>query len=209
MCETADGHRPPLQFLKRGVTAESGMTSFQTIGKSVLRKEGIAKVTGQAVYADDIPVKDCLYGKTVRSTVPHGYIKGIHLEEGIPWNEFTIVFPSDIPGQNAVTLIDAEQPFLAHREVRHIAEPIVLIAHPDKRLVESALQHIQVEIEELPAVFTMDEARDVFKSIVVQNGDPDSQWSEADFIIEETYRTGAQEHLYIEPQAMIAAAVPG
>jgi CO/xanthine dehydrogenase Mo-binding subunit len=45
------------------------MKSFQSGGKSVPRKEGIPKVTGGAVYADDIHLENCVYGKTVRSTV--------------------------------------------------------------------------------------------------------------------------------------------
>jgi len=182
---------------------------FQTIGKSILRKEGIPKVTGRALYADDIPVNDCIYGKTVRSKVPHGYIKGIHFREGIPWNEFTIVLPGDIPGKNAVTLIDTDQPYLAEREVRHIAEPIALIGHPRKEVAEQAADYVDVEIEELPAIFTMDDSEHVFKSFVIQNDDPDKKWTDADLILEETYQTGAQEHLYIEPQAMLATAVPG
>ena len=66
------------------------MSEFETIGKSIGRKEGIPKVTGKAVYTDDVEIEDCLYGKTVRSTIPHGYIKGISFREGIPWNEFTL-----------------------------------------------------------------------------------------------------------------------
>ncbi len=188
------------------------MDTFQTIGKSLQRKEGIPKVNGQAVYADDIRLENCLHGKTVRSTVPHGRIKQIRFGGDIHWNEFTIVLPSDIPGKNAVTLIDTEQPFLAEREIRHVAEPIALIAHPDKELVKTAHHYIHVDVEPLPAVFTMDEAlrlNHVFKSYLVQNGDPSERWSGADLIVEETYRTGAQEHLYIEPQAMIATAIQG
>ena len=188
------------------------MSEFETIGKSIGRKEGIPKVTGKAVYTDDVEIKDCLYGKTVRSTIPHGYIKSISFREGIPWNEFTVVLPSDIPGLNAVTFIDTEQPFLARREIQHIAEPVALLAHPDKHLVERAAAYVDVEVEELPAIFTMEEAlarNDIFKSIAIENGDPSSRWAEADLVVEETYRTGAQEHLYIEPNAMIATAVAG
>lgn len=186
--------------------------SFQSIGRNVLRKEGIPKVTGRAVYADDIAPADCLYGRTIRSHVAKGHLKAIRFAEGFPWNEFTVVQPSDIPGSNAVTLIDSEQPFLAAREIRHIAEPIALIAHPDRTLVDEALHHIHVDIEELPAVFTIEEALQqalVFKSVDLQNGNPDERWNQADRIVEESYRTGAQEHLYIEPQAMIATSVPG
>src|SRR5215813_5553651 len=165
------------------------MTAFRTIGKSLLRKEGLDKITGKAVYADDIPVADCLYGRTVRSTVPHGHIKAIHFKNDVDWNEFIVVLPADIPGSNAVTLIDTDQPFLAAREIRHISEPVALIAHPDKDMLEKTLQSVVVEIEELPAVLTMEDARNVFKSIDVQNGDPELKWAQADCVVEGTYRT--------------------
>jgi CO/xanthine dehydrogenase Mo-binding subunit len=186
--------------------------SLQTIGKSVFRKEGIPKVTGQAIYADDLRVENCLYGRTVRSTVAHGIIKQIQFAREFPWNEFTIVLPEDIPGKNAVTLIDTLQPFLAGREIQHQAEAVALIAHPDKERLEDALRHIHVEVEELPAVFTMEEAlerNDILKSYLIENGNPSERWQDADVIVEETYRTGAQEHLYIEPQAVVASASPG
>src|SRR5437667_7934324 len=134
------------------------MDTFQTIGKSLQRKEGIPKVNGQAVYADDIRLENCLHGKTVRSTVPHGRIKQIRFGGDIHWNEFTVVLPSDIPGKNAVTLIDDEQPFLAEREIRHVAEPLALIAHPNPALAEKALSYVEVDVEELPAILTIEEA---------------------------------------------------
>jgi CO/xanthine dehydrogenase Mo-binding subunit len=182
---------------------------FRTIGKNVFRKEGIAKVTGQAAYVDDLRFENCLYGRTVRSMTPHGIIKQIRFGSGIRWSEFTIVLPEDIPGNNAVTLIDAEQPYLVRNEIQHIAEPIALIAHPDKEALAQALHHIEVDVEELPGTFTMEEALergDIFKSYLLQNGDPSAKWQTADVIVEETYRTGAQEHLYIEPQAVAAVA---
>src|SRR5262249_4114193 len=143
---------------------------------------------------------------------PHGSIKEIRFKDGIPWNEFTVVLPQDIPGKNIVTLIEPDQPFLADREIRHIAEPVALIAHTDRDLLERALRHIEIEVDELSANFDMEEAlrRDqIFKKYVVQNGDPSLALPSADVMIEETYRTGSQEHLYIETQAMIATAVPG
>src|SRR5262249_55329687 len=105
-----------------------------------------------------------------------------------------------------------EQPFLAHREIQHLAEPIALIAHSDRELLKKAIAQIEIDVEDLRAVFTMEEALergDIFKSYFVENGNPSERWRDADLIIEETYRTGAQEHLYIEPQAVVAAAIPG
>jgi len=180
------------------------------IGRSVLRREGIAKLTGAALYADDLKFEGCLYGATVRSTVPRGRVKAIRFLEGVPWSELTLVLPRDIPGRNGVTLIDDSQPFLAE-EIRHIAEPLALLAHPNRELAQKALRHLEVEVEELPAVFTIEEAlaaERIFKSYRISCGDMEEGWRESDFVLEEVYRTGAQEQLYIEPQAIVARAEP-
>ncbi len=189
------------------------------IGRSLPRNEARAKVTGKAVYVDDMKPADCLYGKTIRSTIPRGLIREIRFLEGIPWDEFTLVLPCDIPGKNNVTLIEDSQPFLAEHEIRHRAEPLALIAHPDRNFVERAVRHVSVLADELPAVFSMEESLrgdciqygsdNIFKSYWIQNADPGIKWREADLVLEETYRTGPQEHLYIEPQGMIAIAIPG
>ncbi len=185
--------------------------AMRTVGSSVHRKEGIAKVLGDSIYTADMKTGDCLYGRTIRSTIPHGRIKEVRFADGIPWNEFVIVLPRDIPGKNVVTLIEADQPFLADREIRHIAEPVALVAHSNRELLERALRHVEIDAEALPGCFDMEEALQrgaVFKKYRVTNGDPSEGFLAADRIIEETYHTGSQEHLYIEPQGMIAAAVP-
>ena len=71
--------------------------SFQTIGKSPLRKDGFNKVTGKTKYIDDLQFDNCLYGKAVRSTVPRGMILNITYDPCIPWSEFIIVTAKDIP----------------------------------------------------------------------------------------------------------------
>jgi CO/xanthine dehydrogenase Mo-binding subunit/aerobic-type carbon monoxide dehydrogenase small subunit (CoxS/CutS family) len=188
------------------------MLAMRIVGKSVYRKEGLAKVLGQSIYTADMAVDDCLYGRTVRSKVPHGRIRAIRFQPGIPWHEFVTVLPQDIPAKNIVTLIEADQPFLAGDEVRHIAEPLALIAHENRELVEQALNYIEADIEDLPANFDMEralESGDIFKKYLLRSGDPDEVLRSAEVIVDETYRTGSQEHLYIEPQAMIARAVPG
>ena len=190
----------------------------RVVGKSVLRKEGRDKVTGQARYVDDLTFPGMLHGVTVRSPVARGVIRRISFAEGVPWEEYTIVTAEDIPGRNAVTLILDDQPYLADGRVNHPEEPILLIAHPDKHLAEKARLHVRVECDPLPAVFTIEESLrrseivwgedNVFKSYAVEKGDVDSAWSADDIIVEGEYTTGAQEQLYIEPQGMIAVANP-
>ena len=186
------------------------------IGKSVPRKEGREKVTGAARYVDDLTFPEMIHGVTVRSSVARGKILGIRFADGIPWNEFTIVTAKDIPGKNCIALLIEDQPCLADQFVNHPEEAVVLLAHPDKYLLEEARRAVHIEIEPLPAIFTMEDSLarkqiiwgddNVFKSYRVEKGDVGSAWSNADFIVEGEYKTGAQEQLYIEPQGMIARA---
>ncbi|MGH9744822.1 MAG: xanthine dehydrogenase family protein molybdopterin-binding subunit [Candidatus Acidiferrales bacterium] len=188
----------------------------RVIGKSVPRKEGREKVTGRAKYVDDIRFPDMLYGVTVRSPAARGRIIEIQYDAGIPWNEFTVVTAKDIPGKNCIALLIDDQPCLADKFVNHPEEPVVLLAHPDKYLLEEARRSVRIQIEPMPAIFSIDDsaarneivwgADNIFKSFLVKKGEVDAVWPTAALIIEGTYETGAQEQLYIEPQGMIAKA---
>jgi len=194
------------------------MESKPLIGRPVLRKEGRSKVTGQAKYIDDITMPGMIYGTTVRSSIARGRIKGIHFEGGIPWNEFTIVTSKDIPGENYLALILHDQPFLADEQINHPEEAIVLLAHPDKYLLEEARRCVRIDVEPMPAVFNLEDSLakkeiiwgndNIFKSYLVEKGNIDTVWEKADFIVEGEYHTGAQEQLYIENNGMIAVANP-
>jgi CO/xanthine dehydrogenase Mo-binding subunit len=195
------------------------------IGKSIPRKEGRKKVTGQALYVDDLRFEGMLHGVTVRSSVARGRIKSISFDQppataggidSIPWDEFTIVTAKDIPGENYVALILNDQPYLAGDVVNHPEEPIVLLAHRDKYLLEEARRHVRIEYEEMPAIFSLKDSlaqkeiiwgdKNVFKRFLVDKGDINDAWSKADFIVEGEYETGAQEQLYIENNGAIAIA---
>lgn len=188
------------------------------VGKPIPRKEGRKKVTGQALYVDDLSFPGMLHGVTVRSSVPRGRIKNISFEGDIPWNEFTVVTAKDIPGENYVALILNDQPYLAGEVVNHPEEAIVLLAHHDRYLLEEARRHVSIEYEELPAIFTLQDSLakkeiiwgqdNIFKKFLVDKGNVDDAWSKADFIVEGEYETGAQEQLYIENNGAIALANP-
>ncbi|MBV9084051.1 MAG: xanthine dehydrogenase family protein [Acidobacteriaceae bacterium] len=191
---------------------------YRVVGKPVPRKEALPKVTGAAEYVDDLSLPGMLHGLTIRSTIPRGIIRGIRFEDGIPWDEFTVVTARDILGKNVVSLIFDDQPFLADGRVNHPYEPILLLAHRDKNLLQKARNYVHIEYEPLPAVFDIDTSlrRDTivwgednaFKNYLIRKGDVDRVWQQAAFIVEGEYSTGAQEQLYIEPQGMLATADP-
>ena len=187
-------------------------------GHSVLRKEGREKVTGRARYVDDLAFPEMLHGVTVRSSIAHGRIRGIRFGEGIPWSEFTVVTAADIPGKNEISLIEHDQPCIAAEFINHPEEAIVLLAHADRYLLEEARRAVQIDVEPLPAIFSIEDSiakrailygeDNVFKEYLLEKGDVDAAWAQADVIVEGEYRTGAQEQLYIENQGMIATANP-
>ncbi len=192
----------------------STTATTRIVGASVPRKEGIDKLVGRAQYVDDVRREGLWYGATVRSTIPRGIIRSITFDPRIDWSEFTIVTAADVPGKNHIQLIVADQPCLAEGRVNHCDEAILLLAHPDKHKLLEAVNAVRIEYDPLPAVLSIEESEkqseiilgedNIIKSFLLDKGDIDSAWANAAHIIEGEYRTGAQEHLYIENNGMIA-----
>jgi len=184
------------------------------VGAPVPRKEGVDKLLGRARYVDDMEREGMWYGATVRSSIPRGLIQAIEFDQRIDWSEFTIVAAADIPGENHIQLINADQPCLADGKVNHCEEAILVLAHASKQKLREAVSGVHIEYEPLPPVFTIEEserqdvvvwgADNLFKSFLLEKGDVDQAWAEAAHIVEGEYRTGAQEHLYIENNGVIA-----
>jgi CO/xanthine dehydrogenase Mo-binding subunit len=192
----------------------------QIVGQSPLRKEGASKVLGRAEYIDDITLPGMWFGATVRSTIPRGRITSIKFDPSIPWHEFTIVSAADIPGENTIVHLTKDHPCLAVTHVNHVAEPILLLAHPDRAVLPAAVAAVHITYEELPAIYTIEDSEkkehiiwgkgehaNTFKTYLMQKDQtpiPDEVWQTADYIVEGEYRTGAQEQLYIENNGVIA-----
>jgi CO/xanthine dehydrogenase Mo-binding subunit len=186
------------------------------VGVSVPRKEGVAKLTGQARYIDDLSLPGMIFGATVRSSIARGAIEDIKFGEGIPWHEFTIVTAKDIPGRNVVSLIVDDQPCLADGMVNHPEEPILLLAHPDRHALPAAVAAVKICYKPAPSIHSIEESErreliiwgkdNIFKNYRMEKGDVDNAWKSAAWIVEGEYSTGAQEQLYIEPNGMIAQA---
>ena len=176
----------------------------RAVGKNVRRKDGDAKVTGAAKYIDDLTFPGMIHGATIRSTIPRGTIAARHIT--LP-PDFVVADHRDIPGANYVALIDPDQPCLAVDQIRHVAEPILLVGHADKHALIDI--HKRVTIEQVAAEPNYDpEKSDVcFKKISVDKGSVEQALKSAAVVIEGEYRTSHQEQLYIETNGVIA--VPG
>ncbi|MFI5309883.1 MAG: xanthine dehydrogenase family protein molybdopterin-binding subunit [Gemmatimonadales bacterium] len=178
---------------------------MSAVGTSVARKEGLDKATGAARYADDLSFPGMLYGRTIRSTIARGRIASVKL--GFDAAGFTVVDHRDIPGENCIALIEHDQPCLAVHDVHHVAEPILLLAHESREQLLTA--KVDIAYENAEPLFDPAGSEQVFKQIRIEKGDLDRGFAKADVIVEGTYSTGHQEHIYIETNGVIAVPEPG
>jgi CO/xanthine dehydrogenase Mo-binding subunit len=177
----------------------------RAVGRNVARKDGIGKATGAAVYADDLVFPGMIWGRTIRSTIPRGRVRAVHRD--FDASGFTIVDYRDIPGTNVIALIELDQPCLVEQEIRHVAEPIMLLAHADRERLHAA--RVDIDYDAFTPLLDAERSDVVFKHIHIEQGDVDAALSGADLVIEGTYRTGAQEHVYIEPNGVVAVPENG
>jgi CO/xanthine dehydrogenase Mo-binding subunit len=176
------------------------------VGKSIPRPDGLAKVEGRAIYADDFTLPGLYHGMTVRS--PHAHAK----IESIAWNESSAppdavcVLAPDIRGHNGIQLLDDEWPVLARRFVNHVGEPVALVAARTRQESREAMDAVEVRYSTLDPVLTIEDAEGTkpIHEILLENGDLDSAFANAAHIVEGEYRTGHQEHIYIECQGVTA-----
>ncbi len=173
----------------------------RAVGRNVLRKEGASKTSGAAKYIDDLSFPNLLHARTIRSTIPAGEITAIRFN--FDTAGFTIVDFRDIPGRNIVALIEDDQPCLAERQIRHFAEPILLLAHEDRETLLAA--DVQIDYRQTAPIYDPAASPMVFKKIAIEKGRVDDGFALADVIVEGEYRMGHQEQLYIEPNGVVAA----
>ena len=190
------------------------MTDLKVIGRPVLRDDGPPKVTGRTEFFMDIHIPGCWTGGAVRSQTARGILKGIRRSSDFDWSSVTFMTSDDIPGENCIAIVRDDYPALASREISYRTQAAALIAAPNEEVLSRALAAVELDIEPLKPIFTVEEGieakeviwgRDnIIDEYSTESGDIQKGFAEADVIVEGTWRTGHQEQLYLETQAMAA-----
>jgi len=176
----------------------------RAVGANVRRKDGDAKVTGAAKYIDDLSFPGMLFGATIRATIPRGEIVNTHLDLS---PDYIVADYRDVPAQNYIALIDPDQPCLSDGEIRHVAEPVLLVAHADRRALFGIEHRVRFDYRAQAPHYDPESSGTCFKKIRIDKGDLDRGFREAEVVVDGEYRTSHQEQLYIETNGVIA--VPG
>lgn len=194
----------------------------KVVGKKVVRVDGHEKVTGKAVYGDDICLHSMLHAACRFTDIPAGKIKNIDLSkaekmEGV----VSIALYKDIPGKKRIGPIRQDQYVIVEDEVFYTGDVIAVVAARTHEQACAAADAIAVEYEPIQGIFDPAEAikpsarpihRD-FKNNIVNHyplvkGNVEKGFTESEQVIEREYRTGFHEHAYIEPETVTAAYDP-
>jgi len=203
------------------------------VGKSVPRAEGRDKVSGGATYAGDVTLPGMLWGKALRSPLPHGRIKRIDTSraerlEGVK----AVVTGRELRGRRIGRRI-RDMPLLADDVVRFVGEKVAAVAAVTPEAAAEAVAFIDVEYEEMEPVLDPLEAMEpsaalIHPEVASYQGLPDPltaaantfvhvHWAKGDvaqgfrqseLIVQRTYRTQRVHQGYIEPHACVAKALP-
>ncbi len=194
-------------------------TLIDELRKSVPRSDAYSKITGKEQYLDDVDFgDDVLHAYTVRSAKARAKILKREIP-ALPEGYYCIDY-TDVPGENALTMIIKDWPPFAEDEVRFIGQTILLIVGPDKNLVYELGKAVHIEYEELTPAFTLEDSKkivggaihgedNIFISFTAGYGDVDKAFTQADKVLEETYTTAHQEHLYLEVNGAVGLWIDG
>jgi len=192
------------------------------IGKSVPRPDAVAKVTGAAQYTDDISLPNMLHGALLRSPHAHALIRKIDTSRAraLPGVK-CIITGQDVPavkyGNWRLVPALQDETALATDRVRFIGDEIAAVAAIDRETAEKAVELIDVDYEELPGVFSVEEALAAGAPAVhdehpdnisltrdIDYGDLEKAFADADLVLEDTFTTHPVSHVYMEPCSVVA-----
>ncbi|ATW27675.1 xanthine dehydrogenase family protein molybdopterin-binding subunit [Candidatus Formimonas warabiya] len=192
------------------------MDNFAVVGQGLEKKDSEAKAVGKALYTGDMKFEGLLHGKALRSAYPHARIISIDTAaaEAMP-GVHAVLTAKDIPGINIFGLAIQDQPVLARDRVRMMGDAVALVAADSSDLAAEALLKIKVEYEELPGVFTIEDALregapkvhekgNLLQHTQVRKGNVEEGFAKSDLIVENVYETQRVEHAYIEPETSVA-----
>ncbi|MGC1402538.1 MAG: molybdopterin cofactor-binding domain-containing protein [Thermodesulfobacteriota bacterium] len=196
---------------------------FNVVGQRLPMHDAAAKVKGTAQFTDDIVLPGMLYGKILRSPLPHARILHIDTSRAAKLSGVKgVVTGQDIPDRPYGIVPKArDEHALARGKVRYIGDDVAAVCAVDQEIAEEALELIKVEYEELPAVFDPLEAikegaplvhdgvpNNISFYIKKEFGAVEKAFSESDFVFEDTFYSQAVNHAPMEPHAAVAQYDP-
>ena len=196
--------------------------THKTVGHSHLRPEAVEKVTGEAIYTDDLKFDNMLYARVRRAMIPHGFLKRLDISraKALP-GVVTVLTADDIPAEHNHGLVIYDWPVMVGtgERVRYVGDALAIVAAETQEIADQAAGLIEAEFDLQPVITDPVQARqegvpqlhakgNLLKHIKVRKGDMDKGFAEAEVILEHTFHTPATDHAFMEPECSIGVPLP-
>lgn len=188
---------------------------MKAVGQGLLKPDALNKVTGKAIYPDDLEFEGMLYGGVYRSTFAYGRVISTNIDEirVLPGVEAVIDYTM-IPGEICHGVVFKDTPILVKDIVKRVGDAILLVVAKDKESLSEALKKVRVEYEEYQGVFTVEDAlkedapilgdgSNILYDIKIKKGDVEAGFKEAKYIVENWYTSPMIEHAFLQPEAAV------
>jgi CO/xanthine dehydrogenase Mo-binding subunit/aerobic-type carbon monoxide dehydrogenase small subunit (CoxS/CutS family) len=191
---------------------------LRVIGTTQLRPDAVAKVTGEAIFTDDLQFEDMLYARAKRAGIPHGFLKKLDVEKAraLP-GIVAVLAAADIPGDHYHGLVVNDWPAIVGlgERVRYVGDTVAIVAAETPEAAVQALDLIEAEFDLEEIIDNPVRARqadapqlhpkgNLLKHIKVRKGDMEQGFADADVILEHTFHTAITDHAFLEPECSIA-----
>jgi len=210
---------------ERGGTSTNRKPAFSVVGKPLPRVDAVAKVTGRAMYADDMLFARTLHCRILRSSHPHARILSIDTSAArrIPGVQ-AVITGADLPIKFGILPVTQDERALEHEKVRYVGDPIAAVAATEEEIAAAACDAISVEYEVLDPVMSIDEAlvaprderiqdyggpHNIHKLVALEFGDVEGGFARADLVREDVFFFQGNTHLPMEQHSAIATYVDG
>ncbi|MGE5462352.1 MAG: molybdopterin-dependent oxidoreductase [Syntrophothermus sp.] len=196
--------------------------THKVVGHSHLRPEAVDKVTGSAMYTDDLVFDGMLYAKARRAMIPHGFLKRLDVSKAkaLP-GVVSVLTAEDIPAEHNHGLVIFDWPVMVGigERVRYVGDAIAIIAAETQEIADQAAALVEAEFDLQPVITNPVQARqegvpqlhekgNLLKHIKVRKGDMDKGFAESDVILEHTFHTQITDHAFLEPECSIGVPLP-
>jgi len=192
------------------------------VGKNILKVDAREKVTGKAIYPDDIYFDDMLYLKIKRAAHPHAYLRRIDISKAQKLSGVVkIITAADIPDVKNFGLIIKDQPVLigVGQKMRYMGDALAIVIAESKEAASQAVNLIKVEIEELEIISDPLRAMEkdappihqdgnILATHYLEKGDIKKGFTQADVIVENEYKTSFLDQVPLQVEAGIGVFYP-
>jgi 4-hydroxybenzoyl-CoA reductase subunit alpha len=198
---------------------------FGVVGRPLPRVDAVTKVTGRAVYADDMMLPRTLHCRILHSPHPHARVLSVDTSAArrLP-GVHAVITGADLPVKFGILPVTQDERALEHEKVRYVGDPVAAVAAIDEETAATACERIKVEYEVLQPVMSIEDAlaapkdepiqdyggpHNIHKLVALEFGDVEGGFASADHVREDVFFFQGNTHLPMEQHSAIATWVDG